>query len=70
MLNRVQFFETKHWNQGLGGSRMTALYQSRSFICRLPSQAHSVWRWETYSMVSKCFSVETVASFDFGQEDE
>ena len=66
MLNRVQFFETKAWNQGLGGSRMTAFYQSRSFIPRFNQTLSCCWGWP----VSICFSVETGASFDFGQENE
>jgi len=69
MLNRVQFFETKAWNQGVGGSSMTALLQSISFISSF-RQAHSLCWERPNSIMSRCFSVGTVASFDFGQEDE
>lgn len=70
MLNRPNFYQTSAWSAGMGASMMTELFQSPPFTNPI-GYAHSFWNWKTgsCSFMSKCFADKSIASFEFGQED-
>lgn len=69
MFNRVKFNETKNWSIGKGTSYVIDYSSWATPFSIAAGESHSVWNSQEEYYMSKCFSEDNYASFEFVQED-